>query len=219
MTPRGHPRSSPGTTVPVGRRDDAVGDDLLLDRLSVRRFHAVRERGDERDECDADHRAAAVAAVRLGFAPRSSLASRSPGGQPYQRREWSNETRREHRDADEEGARLPQRQQSVRCPHVVDEHRASEQSERSDDDEACDPQNVRRESRLRLRPSRTAAMGGTRVARSPGRAPLRGDATPTISATTTVRSANTRSVLGSSKSKNRKSAWIPPPAADPTQDR
>ena len=48
-------RSGDERRVPVERRHDVVGRDLLLDRLAIGRLHPVRERRDERDERDPDH--------------------------------------------------------------------------------------------------------------------------------------------------------------------
>ena len=72
-------------------------------------------------------------------------------------------------------------------------------------------------------PSRTAAMGGTRVARIAGNSPAKSvTPTPTMSATITVRSANTRSADGSSTPSARNSPSIPSasntPSPRPTSD-
>ena len=72
-------------------------------------------------------------------------------------------------------------------------------------------------------PSRTAAIGGTRVARMAGKSPAASvTRTPTSIDTMTVRSAKTRSAVGSSKPNVPKSAWIPSarrrPKARPKSD-
>ena len=65
-------------------------------------------------------------------------------------------------------------------------------------------------------PSRTAAIGGTRVARIAGKRPAASvTSTPTANDTMIVRSAKTRSAVGSSKSKSRNIAWIPSARSTP----
>ena len=66
-------------------------------------------------------------------------------------------------------------------------------------------------------PSRTAAIGGTRVARIAGKSPAASvTPTPTSSATMTVRSAKTRSAEGSSIPKLPNSASIPSAISTPS---
>ncbi len=65
-------------------------------------------------------------------------------------------------------------------------------------------------------PSRTAAIGGTRVARIAGNRPAASVMpTPTTSATITVRSAKTRSAVGSSTPRARKSPSMPSASRTP----
>ena len=65
-------------------------------------------------------------------------------------------------------------------------------------------------------PSRTAAIGGTRVALMAGNSPATSVMpTPTASATITVRVANTRSAVGSSTPSARKSPSIPSASSTP----
>ena len=65
-------------------------------------------------------------------------------------------------------------------------------------------------------PSRTAAIGGTRVARIAGKSPARSVMPiPTTSETTTVRVAKTRSAVGKSTPRLLNSAWIPSARSTP----
>ena len=64
--------------VPVERGHDVVGCDLLLDRLPVRHLQPIRERCDERDECDPDHQRSGRGRGPAGV-PARVLAARSRG--------------------------------------------------------------------------------------------------------------------------------------------
>ena len=193
--------------VPVERRHDVVGDDLLLDRLAVRRLHPVRQRRDERDERDPDHqrrrRRGRPAGLRTAFplASRPGSASRAARREPDDPRDRRHEVRREHRDAEEEQEDAGRdREQPIARAELVGEHRAREErAARPTTTTAAihGREAARTASCGSVAPSRTAAIGGTRVARIAGNSPARSVMpTPTSSETTIVRVAKTRSAVG-----------------------
>ena len=117
--------------------------------------------------------AAAVAAVRPGLRTEFPLAS-LPAAPPIRRagRPTSAAMGRTSRDEsiampdeqEQDASREPE--QAVGRAQVVGEHRPAEQEQRSDDDEAAiHGTNGEIRERGSVAPSRTAAIGGTRVAR------------------------------------------------------
>ncbi len=168
--------------VPVLGGHDVVGDDLLLDRLAVRRLHPVRERRDERDERDADHergrgrgRPRRVAdRVAAREPPRRASAAVCAGMPDHRPRSASRASTRASRRRGTAGARRPAMEISLSPgPELVGEHRACQQraprptmtSPATQGDEAMEAASAEA-SRLRARPrSVERASRG-----SPGRA-------------------------------------------------
>ena len=153
--------------------------------------------------------AAAVAAVRPGL--RCALPSASfpaappdpPGGETYDPDERAHEPRREHRDPDEQSQHADAEQGEPvadgRCRRRASRSRARRPRARRSTPRLY---GVKRANRPRgsVAPSRTAAIGGTCVARIAGKRPATSvTIVPTSSETTIVRVAKTVSVCGSSR--------------------
>ena len=169
--------------------------------------------------------AAAVAAVRPGLrielrrASAPGSAADPAGGEPDDGGERPHELGRDHRDADEQQQHSARdREQPIGGAEVVGEHRPAEQDERERDHHERDVRREAREPRPfgSSAPSRTAAIGGTRVARIAGKSPaITVMSVPTSSETTIVRVAKTVSATGSPSPSARKSASSPFASASP----
>ena len=201
-TPRRIARGGDERRVPVLRGDDVVRGDLVLDRLAVRGLHPVRERRDEGDERDADHQRrrgrGRAAGVADGVPAREPRRRRRPSAAPAARRppRSADELGRDHRDAEEEQQHAARDgEQALGGPELVGEHRVAEQeSETAIRTSAT--HGVKRANRDlgSVAPSRTAEIGGTRVARIAGNRPAsERDPDAHASETTIVRVAKTRS--------------------------
>ena len=131
-------RSGDERRVPVERRHDVVGRDLLLDRFAIGRLHPVRERRDERDERDPDHQRRR-GRRRPARVPAGVLAARASG-----------HAIRDHAGELHRPLRLPRRQRPSQ-PHDEDDRQEQRVEERAAD-EGEDA------ARSRSRPPRSVAL-------------------------------------------------------------
>ena len=158
-------------------RDDVVGVDLLLDGRLRRGAQAGAERGDDGDQREADHqrggrrgRAPGVADRVLAGEP-AGRAAEAGGREADQRGERLHQARSEHGDADEQREHADaerQRDESAADAAEQADRRARPargRRRRCRGVRACGPG---RPTVVAVEPSRTAEIGGTRVARSAG---------------------------------------------------
>ena len=180
--------------------DDVVRAHHLLDRVAERASAALAEYGHERDQREADHQRGGgdggAGGLRTEFwrASRPAAPPMRAAGHASTDGERLDEPGRDQRDADEQDE-APDREQEQ---HPADgetgrEHAEREQADAGRDRRAGGVGRVRGERRPRERPSRTAEIGGTLVARSAGKRPATSVIRmPTSRETTTVRVATTR---------------------------
>ena len=157
------------------RRDHVARAELLAKRVLVARQQRLAEDGDERDERQPDHqrgrrrrRAARIAHGVLLREPSGDAAEPS-GGKADDLGEWANEPRCDRGQADEDAERA---EADPECTHAGETSSPSMPYTRPDTDRAVTTSpktSVRRDCRLTtMPPSRTAAIGGIRVARTAG---------------------------------------------------